>query len=230
MSDEAFHEIQLNGKQLVFLFMAATVVSVVIFLCGVMVGRGVPTQGAAQVAELAAESLDPTVAAQAPSSAAAAADRAPISAQETLTYTSRLEDPNPAAETLKAPAISRASVSAGMPEPAAEPSEPLAKAAAPVAPVAPKVGAAVTPPAPSAVKTPSGNGFVVQVAAVNERGEADTIARRLAGKGYPAFVTTPAGAARVFRVRVGSYNDRRDAESVAGRLEKEEQFKPWITR
>ena len=29
MSDEGFHEIQLNGKQLVFLFMAATVVSVV---------------------------------------------------------------------------------------------------------------------------------------------------------------------------------------------------------
>src|SRR6187401_605355 len=41
MSDEGFHEIQLNGKQLIFLFMAATVVSVVIFLCGVMVGRGV---------------------------------------------------------------------------------------------------------------------------------------------------------------------------------------------
>ena len=39
--DEGFHEIQLNGKQLVFLFIAATVVSVVIFLCGVLVGRGV---------------------------------------------------------------------------------------------------------------------------------------------------------------------------------------------
>ena len=39
--DEGFHEIQLNGKQLVFLFMAATVVSVVIFLCGVLVGRDV---------------------------------------------------------------------------------------------------------------------------------------------------------------------------------------------
>ena len=43
MADEGFHEIQLNGKQLVFLFMAATVISVVIFLCGVMVGRGVQT-------------------------------------------------------------------------------------------------------------------------------------------------------------------------------------------
>ena len=40
-SDDGFHEIQLSGKQLVFLFMATTVVSVVIFLCGVLVGRGV---------------------------------------------------------------------------------------------------------------------------------------------------------------------------------------------
>jgi len=41
IQDDGFREIQLNGKQLVFLFMAATVVSVVIFLCGVLVGRGV---------------------------------------------------------------------------------------------------------------------------------------------------------------------------------------------
>ncbi len=40
MADDSFHEIQLSGKQLVFLFMAITVVSVVIFLCGVLVGRG----------------------------------------------------------------------------------------------------------------------------------------------------------------------------------------------
>ena len=39
--DDGFHEIQLSGKQLVFLFMATTVVSIVIFLCGVLVGRGV---------------------------------------------------------------------------------------------------------------------------------------------------------------------------------------------
>ena len=39
--EDGFHEIQLSGKQLVFLFMATTVVSVVIFLCGVLVGRGV---------------------------------------------------------------------------------------------------------------------------------------------------------------------------------------------
>jgi cell division protein FtsN len=69
------------------------------------------------------------------------------------------------------------------------------------------------------------------VAAVKERGEADAIAKRLASRGFPSFVTAPgAGAARVYRVRVGKYNNRREAETVARRLEKEEQFKPWITR
>ena len=58
MSDEGLHEIQLNGKQLVFLFMTATVVAVVIFLCGVMVGRGVPAQRGTPV--LAADGSDPT--------------------------------------------------------------------------------------------------------------------------------------------------------------------------
>jgi cell division septation protein DedD len=71
----------------------------------------------------------------------------------------------------------------------------------------------------------------VQVAAVNDRGEAETIARRLAGKGYPSFVTVPgSGTPRMFRVRIGKYGDRRQAESIAARLQKEEQFKPWITK
>jgi cell division septation protein DedD len=78
---------------------------------------------------------------------------------------------------------------------------------------------------------PKGTGFVVQVASLRSRGEADAIARRLSAKGFPSFVSTPGSSGpRVFRVRVGKYTDRREAETVARRLEKEEQFKPWITR
>ena len=39
-ADDGFHEIQLSGKQLVFLFIVTTTVVVVVFLCGVLVGRG----------------------------------------------------------------------------------------------------------------------------------------------------------------------------------------------
>jgi cell division protein FtsN len=33
-----------------------------------------------------------------------------------------------------------------------------------------------------------------------------------------------------YRVRVGKFKTKREAEAVAARLQKEEQFKPWITR
>ena len=212
MADEGFHEIQLNGKQLVFLFMAATVVAVVVFLCGVMVGRGVPLQRADSLAESGFGGVDPTAATQPPPPAVGTASSgAPLSAQETLTYPERLGESTPAVETLRSPV--EAPVLASVPSPAPEP---------PVEPPAPVATAAVS-------SEPAGSGFVVQVAAIRARGEADAIARRLSAKGYPAFVTTPASDPRVFRVRVGKYDSRREAESVAGRLQ-EEQFKPWITR
>jgi cell division septation protein DedD len=70
----------------------------------------------------------------------------------------------------------------------------------------------------------------VQVAAVNDRRDANTIAKRLAGKGYPSFVSVPGGSPHMFRVRVGKYKSRREADLIATRLQKEEQFKPWVTR
>jgi cell division septation protein DedD len=77
---------------------------------------------------------------------------------------------------------------------------------------------------------PARSGYAVQVAAVNARGEADTIARRLAGKGYSAYVEVPKGSTSVFRVRVGTFKTRREAQTVADKLKKEEKFKPWVTR
>ena len=208
MADEGLHEIQLNGKQLVFLFMASTVVAVVIFLCGVMVGRGVRAQRPAEAVEASVDAAtDPTASTPAsrepaPSSASIPSN-APIAANETLTYPDRLEGNEPPEESLQP-----------------------AKAAPPkLATPAPKPEAAA-----ATSGEPAGNGFVVQVAAVNSRSEAEAIAKRLAGKGYPSFVTTPPGGVKMFRVRIGKYPTRREAETIAARLEKEDQFKPWITR
>jgi cell division septation protein DedD len=96
-----------------------------------------------------------------------------------------------------------------------------------VPPPAPKPAPA---PAPAAVE-PSGSGFAIQVAALKEPDEANAIVKRLAGKGYPAYVVVPPkGAPSMYRVRVGKYKDRREADTIAAKLEKEEQFKPWIVR
>jgi cell division septation protein DedD len=218
------------------MFMAVTVVAVVIFLCGVMVGRGVRAPRATEQADAIIESIsDPTAAVQTPAPAAPAVSDAPstgasASSQEKLTYADRLTAPTPPPETLK----EQVAADKGVPE---------VKTASAVKAPAPKELPA-PPPAAPAVRTPkpapaasapaagaAAGGYVVQVAAVKVRSEADTIAKRLASKGFPSFVTSPsAGDARVYRVRVGKYSDRREAESVARRLEKEEQFKPWITR
>ena len=78
---------------------------------------------------------------------------------------------------------------------------------------------------------PAGDGFSIQLAALAKRDEAEGIVRRLTGKGYSAYLVAPsAGSPAMYRVRVGKFKDRREAESVSARLQKEEQFKPWIVR
>src|ERR1041384_4817314 len=106
MADEGLHEIQLNGKELVFLFMASTVVAVVIFLCGVMVGRGVRAQRPAEAVEASVDAVtDPTASTPAPRepapSSASIPSNAPIAANETLTYPNRLEGEEPPEENLR---------------------------------------------------------------------------------------------------------------------------------
>ena len=43
-------------------------------------------------------------------------------------------------------------------------------------------------------------------------------------------VAPPNGTPSVYRVRVGSFRTRREADSLAAKLQKEERFKPWVTR
>jgi DedD protein len=217
IQDDSFHEIQLNGKQLVFLFMAATVVSVVIFLCGVLVGRGVRAErAAADVAAAApAEAPAPQPSPQPPAPAPAGSDPTaaapPPPAADDLTYFDRLEKQKAPAEQLKPPALDNAVKS--------DKADKDKK----------KVAAA--PAAVPQTSEPAGSGYAVQIAALNVRTEAEAIAKRLSSKGYSAYVVAPAtGTPAVFRVRVGKFPTRHEAESIASRLKKEEQFNPWVTR
>lgn len=224
--DDGFHEIQLNGKQLVFLFMAATVVSVVIFLCGVLVGRGVRAgRGTAvETAALADPAATELSLAASPHVSALPAEPpadGPRAVPDDLSYFNRLDQPNPPVEALKATPASAPGAKPERPTPAlSRPSpEPAAPAAAATASRAAAPQAAGTQP------------FAVQIAALNVRSEADAMAKRLSSKGYAAFVLPPAnGTPAVYRVRIGPFNTRREADSVAARLQKEEQFKPWVTR
>jgi cell division septation protein DedD len=219
-ADDAFHEIQLSGKQLVFLFMATTVISVIIFICGVLVGRSVPVEGIS-----AAEG--PATTASAPADVPAPAEGAappPSTAQaaEGTSYSSRLHAQASTPEKLR---------------PVAEPPP------APVAAEAPR-------PAPEATSTPTQQPptretaetakppaaqpgtWAVQVVSLRDRGAANQIVQRLQGRNYPAFLVAPSPGTptQLYKVQVGKYKDRAEAERIQARLKKEEQFDPWIVR
>ena len=204
------------AKQLVFLAMMATVVAVIVFLCGVLVGRGVPVRRATgQVATEVVSSGAGAIGRGVPEIARGpGAD--PGSPLDDLSYFGRLNDAEPVPGTLAAPAEMRAAAPAletGAEPPASSP--PTAEPAAEAAPVTGTAAAAA---------------FVVQVTALRGGDEAREVAAGLVEKGYPAFVVDPVPGApvAVYRVRVGPYADRGEAETARHRLETEERFKPWL--
>lgn len=216
-TDDGFHEIQLSGKQLVFLFMAATTVLVMTFLCGVWVGRGVPSErvAAGDNPETMASTTPPPDATPSPAAAAggppAAEPPAPaVEPDDELSYAKRLQADSAPAEKLKPVAPPQAA-----PRPAAPATQPSAPAQQP------------SPAAPQSAGR--AGGWIVQVVSLQDRAAAAAIAKRLAAKGYPAFVLDPAsGGPRIYRVQVGGYADKNDAEQASRRLEKDEQFKPFV--
>jgi cell division septation protein DedD len=219
-ADDAFHEIQLSGKQLVFLFMATTVISVIIFICGVLVGRSVPVEGLS-----AAEA--PATTASAPADVPAPTEGATTppatgKAAEGTSYSARLDAPSnppekltPIAEPPPPPVAAEATRPA--PEPAATPAREAS------------TRQSVDTPKPPAAQPGT---WAVQVVSLRDRGAANQIVQRLQGRSYPAFLVAPAPGTptQLYKVQVGKYKDRAEAERVQARLKKEEQFDPWIVR
>lgn len=210
MSEPRYREIQLTGKQLVFLFMASVVVAVSIFLLGVSVGRGVrgTTQTSAEPAADQARAVDVPA-------------RMPPETQPTpadLSYHTRLQGQTPP----QAPAGGSAEPApAGAARSAPEPPAPSGQGKTPSAP-ARTAAPPATPPAPAA------GGWFVQTDAFGSRGNAEKRVAELKSKGHAAFVATSA-TGRAFRVRLGPYAERTEADRLAARL-RAEGFTSSVTR
>jgi cell division septation protein DedD len=221
MADDRSRGVHLTDKQLVFVFMSATVVAVVVFLCGVLVGRGVQT-ARGPLPDATAMSA-PHVVSDGGSGDAPVGDPAirsgvasPAAAASEFTYAERLGK-TPPPEQLKEPAQTPAPVPASR-EPVVPPEDP---------PEVPADGAGT--PETSA----TGGDYTIQVAAVKKRAEADRIVKDLKAQGYDAYVFVPGGGDQpgVFRVRVGSFKDKQKADVLAQRLTREGKgYRPWVTR
>jgi len=240
MSDQNFHEIQLSGKQLVFLFISAVGVAVVIFLLGVSVGRGV--RGVA----LAGAGVD-----TAPSDTVVSTNPPPATqpGPGELSYHNALQGsgragagtppPTPASEPVTPPASSApppAAPPAATPPPQTQPQQtaPASKTPSqsqpPPAPAPPpqkpQAAAEKTDPPQKGPKAASSGAWVVQVMALRSKEGADKLVSDLKNKGYPAFVVNPANS--LYRVRVGPFAKRAEADQIAGRLAKEGYQSPAV--
>jgi cell division septation protein DedD len=209
-TDDGFHEIQLSGKQLVFLFMASTVTLIFVFLVGVLVGRGVDVKRGNEPIDSAQFSASTGSSADLPDAAPAAVDPPSPPVEDELSYHKRLQS-TAASEELKPAPQQQA------PKPSPPPAPPAQK------PVPTAAGEVPTSGRPGA--------WVLQITALKNRANAAELVQRLVRKGYPAFLQNPAsGEPVIYRVRVGRFNDRREAEQMRDRLQKEEDTSSVISR
>ena len=197
MSDESQRDFQLNqlqGKPLVFLFMASVVVAVAIFLCGVMVGRGVrPAQVTTASIGSAPDPTADTAPAPVPDVPPPALTEVPPTPPDPDEFpATRNLDGNAASETPFTPVTPKdtKAVKPPVPAPTPAPAAALAPTQAPAAKSAP-VSKAPTAAPPTEVRPTSvepsasastGAGYVVQVVATPRRAEADTLKARLGRK------------------------------------------------
>ncbi len=201
----------LGSKQYVFLAMASAGLSVVAFLLGVMVGRGVSViEMVTGHGSASASGEVPIVVDERPAMVRTGGREPSVAATDgaELSYYERLDGDS-------GPGLDAGFTAARAPDPVAEVDAAGAAAA----------GSVVSSP-------PQFRGYSIHVTTLRESGVAERMAQGLVEKGYPAFVVAPEAGApvQVFRVRVGTYADREEAERILQRLEAEESFQPWITR
>lgn len=214
MSDSGFREIQLSGKQVVFLFMAGVVVAVGVFLLGVSVGRGVTDASAAADTTPAPA----TVASNAPLPPATVPKPGEFQATDTL----QGKTPAPSPTTPPAAAAPAATSSpTPTPTPTAKPTAAVKPTPTP-SPAKPAAAPASRPTPTSAAKPPASptSGWYVQVDSFASRENASKQAAELKAKGYTASVYTAPGAGARYKVRIGPM-ERAAADTMIAKLRKE---------
>ena len=219
MSDEEFREFHLDGKHLAFLVISGIGVAVVVFLCGVLVGRGVRAPRAVAAADFSTSALDEgPIGSESLDGAPSSTDSgARVSGRES----SRSDKSSvPFAEPDPEP------VALGPAESPAPPAAPTSSEKAPATPAAKPAA-----PSPASVpRGPTGSQWVVQVVSGTSRSSAESLAARLKSKGYDAFISEYPQGTQQYRVRIGTFAKKSEAQAVANRLERDGKYKkPWVT-
>ncbi len=206
---EDHYEVRIEGGRLALLGVGAALVLVLVFLLGVLVGKGL-WGGRRPVTVPLAEGARDVL----PGPATGEPEKRPD-----LTFYDDLKRPDgKGTETFRetpvpAPATQAETAIPARPEPEAPPSAPPPAAATsaqqprePPAPAKPRPEP--KPAVPQAV-------FTVQVGSFRDRGAAEELAARMKAQGVsPQVVAAPVGGRTWYRVQVGLYDTRAEAENL----------------
>ena len=202
MSEPGFREIQLNTKQVVFLFIAGLAVLVGIFLLGVWAGRGVSPERAGESVQATDPAADVTASGVMPPATSPKPDE--------LKYHDELQNKG-AAKGATAP-----------PTPPDAPPEPAAKLTPTptTTPSASPAASAKSAPAPTPPAGAKGT-IYLQVDSFGSPANADRQVAKLKAMGIAAAVHEVPGPGPRYKVRVGPFADLPAAEAMRARLRKE---------
>jgi cell division septation protein DedD len=219
MSESNFREIQLNTKQVVFLFMACVVALLGVFLLGVQVGHGVSNDGTTAAASVSDPTTEPPVPTVLPSPTVAK----PTDFDGIASLPAQGDGKGAAA----APATPPAEVPPVTTSPA-KPAETPAPKPQP-APDAPAKSAAATSKPSGADKAASPTAiWYVQIDSFSSRDNADKQLATLKGKGLDAVVFVAPGSGARYKTRIGPM-ERNTADALKNRLSRE-GFKPTVLK
>jgi cell division septation protein DedD len=239
--EKSYYEIQLDNKQLILVFLAAVTVCALIFVLGVMVGKGQKEADLAAIAKpepkavkterdtTPPEELKPLVSEE--PKEVKTEKKVKSKGKETTgdQYTfydldkseEKAQDLKPS-DPVKTAAGADTSGSSTI-----EPKQTDAKPAD-VKTMEAKPPEKVTEP--SVQKPQNDAKYTVQIMATPSRERAEEKLKLLKSQGFAPFLDehkTESGS--VFRVRVGRFSDGESARAMASRLKKELKLEPWVT-
>ena len=246
--EKSYYEIQLDNKQLILVFLAGVTVCVLIFILGVMVGKG---KKEAEMASLA--KAEPKTAAQEPES----------KEPQDLKTATETQPTQPVKETTKGKKdkekeqaqtdqysfydLDKKESKDDQLTPEKTPAKEVAKTAKNTTPPKPEATPAkntkpeetttatttTQAPAPTTedAATPAGGSrrYTVQVMATASKSKAEQQLSALKAKGYSAFMDEEkSGSSSVFKIRVGKFGDPDSAKKTAVRLKQDLKLETWV--
>lgn len=246
--EKSYYEIQLDNKQLILVFLGGVTVCVLVFVLGVMVGKG---KKEAEMAALTPTEQSTTTArpqpdASQPKEVQPVADEGAPRERNRKNKKDRAEEeaakeppaaPVPKADKMTYGDLDKTDTEAPLtpqPEPAG-PAPKQAQQGSTPSPATALSDVASKTQEPSASngseKTPStGMRYTVQVMATGSKEKADEQLNFLKSKGYTAFMNEEktASGSSVYKVRVGKFGDSDSAKKIAIRLKQDLKLETWV--